>query len=148
MTRRRRSWCPLAAWVLLAIAPASASAAQTFTVENRAHVNARQLARVEAALVVQSGQLVRYWHTPTVKFGPGGWKIELRRGADYPSGGHSAIPTWMPRGLRSNLRGRRYMSMGRSVWPVTIARCFRIDERFQHNDGRVRADRLVGGAVA
>lgn len=56
---------------------ASDPSAETITVVNQAGVNPTNLCRVESAIVAQSDQLRRWWHTPIVPFGPNGWPLHL-----------------------------------------------------------------------
>jgi hypothetical protein len=53
------------------------AAARVLTVVDQARVPHRVVMAEERALVQQALQLRRYWHTPRVRFGPGGWKIYL-----------------------------------------------------------------------
>lgn len=56
---------------------AASAHAVTLTVVNDAHVP--HLAKIETAVAMQSHQLAAWWHTPTVTFGPGGWKVYVER---------------------------------------------------------------------
>ncbi len=60
---------------------------QTITVVNQANVRPWALAKVENAIVAQSLQLRAAWGTPCVQFGPGGWPLYLKIGAQ-PHGVH------------------------------------------------------------
>ncbi len=55
---------------------------QTLTVVNQARVNPSALARVTRAISAQSMQLRAAWGTPCVTFGPGGWRVYLKVGAE------------------------------------------------------------------
>ena len=57
--------------------PAGATPVQVITVQNDAGVPAAILGEVEDAIVWQSRQLRRWWHTPIVQFGPDGWPLQL-----------------------------------------------------------------------
>lgn len=65
--------------VLLFVGVGTAAArAQTITVVNHANVRPWVLARVEQAIENQiNGPVRRYWHTPKIRFGAGGWKLAL-----------------------------------------------------------------------
>src|ERR1700729_3153338 len=67
-------------------APASAACpagvpTQTLTVVDQARVKSSMLAWVTRAVSTQSMQLRRAWGTPCVTFGPGGWHVYLKIGA-------------------------------------------------------------------
>lgn len=61
---------------------------QTITLLNQAGARFRALVRVQRAIVAQSVQLRAAWGTPCVAFGPGGWRIYLKRGGLMPQGEH------------------------------------------------------------
>ena len=50
---------------------------QPITVVNDAHVRPRVLERVERAVAEQSLVVRRYWQTPCIRFGPGGWPLTI-----------------------------------------------------------------------
>lgn len=60
---------------------------QNITVINQANVRPVALATVERAVVDQSLQLRASWGTPCVQFGPGGWKLYLKTGAQGQDAG-------------------------------------------------------------
>lgn len=103
----------------LAMLPAAASANVTITVYNQARVRPDRLALVERALVIQSQQVARYWFTPTIRFGPGGWRLYLR--GDCRPGGlfgiHDAAPSSFgdPAAVLSPDGDRAYLPYG-IVW--------------------------------
>jgi hypothetical protein len=60
---------------------------QTITVVDQARVKPAVIARVTRAITAQSMQLRAAWGTPCVTFGPGGWRLYLKVGAQ-PHGVH------------------------------------------------------------
>lgn len=63
----------------LALLATAAMTAQTVTVVNHANVRPQVLQRVEQAVSTQvNGPLRRAWHTPRIRFGPGGWRLTLQ----------------------------------------------------------------------
>lgn len=58
-------------------ASAPAATVQTVTLVNQAGIRPSKLKRLEHALTIQSAQVHRYWHTPIVRFGLGGWPLVL-----------------------------------------------------------------------
>ena len=92
----------IGALTLASASSASAAATQVFTVVNQAGVSQHALARVEHAVSEQSVELGRYWRTPTVVWGAGGWPVYLvvHTGAQVlVNNGATALPTdayhWM-----------------------------------------------------
>lgn len=76
-------------------ATAPTSTVQTITVVNAAHVWKRALRRWERAEIVQARQVRRFWHTPLIRFGKGGWRILITNHPRIPAdwgGEHFALP--------------------------------------------------------
>lgn len=63
--------------VALVIGITGIASAQTITVVNQAHVSTGELRKAEKAIVLQSLQVRRYWQTPAIRFGNGGWTVTL-----------------------------------------------------------------------
>ena len=77
---------------------------QTITIVNDAHLNPRLLRRAELAWQIQADQLRRYWHTPRIRFGRGGWVVMLAPIAQLPEsattfGYHWQMPDRPPTAL-------------------------------------------------
>ena len=92
----RRAGVALARATLRDLTPPAASCpagvpVQAITVVDQAHVRPFALARVENAVVSQSMQLRAAWGTPCVRFGPGGWPLQLLVGG-VEHGAHYGYP--------------------------------------------------------
>lgn len=59
---------------------------RTFTIINRYGIKARELWRIEGAIMIQSRQLHRYWGTPIAHFGAAGWPVILEEGSEAFAG--------------------------------------------------------------
>lgn len=71
-----------AACAIAAPAAHASGGVQTITVVNDAQVSTAILARVERAVVDQARWLRRYWRTPLIAFGPGGWVLTIEPSVD------------------------------------------------------------------
>jgi hypothetical protein len=68
--------------VAVAALPSAGVAVQSITVVNDAHVPVGVLGSMERALKAQAWQLRAAWHTPPIRFAPGGETVTLRRSPD------------------------------------------------------------------
>jgi hypothetical protein len=50
---------------------------EVITIANDAHVPTKMLTRIERAVVIQSRQVRRWWHTPVIRFGAHGWLLSI-----------------------------------------------------------------------
>ncbi len=66
---------------VLAIASPALATIQKITIINQAHIQFRDVNRLERALIIQSQQLQKVWNTPVVQFDASGWRLYLRHGS-------------------------------------------------------------------
>jgi hypothetical protein len=92
---------------------------QTITVVNATHLPSVYVRREERALRAQAEQVRRYWHTPLIRFGRGGWNVFLVPGTDVASCGdvppaesgcHYTNEAGSPQAFVGIGGGRSYMS--------------------------------------
>jgi hypothetical protein len=62
-----------------------ATRVQTLTVTNGAGIGDARLSQVERAVQDQSAELARYWGTPVVRYGPGGWPVTITSDPNAPA---------------------------------------------------------------
>lgn len=81
----------------LVVAHASVTApVQVLTIHNYAGVPSARIASLEQALTDQANEVRQYWGTPAVRFGAGGWSINLVQAAPGVSDWHSTDINQVP----------------------------------------------------
>lgn len=71
--------------------PSRSNGIQILTIVNTAGVPAATIAAIErGALLEANGPLHHWWHTPRIRFGPGGWKVTILTPHPYGMTYHSS----------------------------------------------------------